>query len=137
MADNQLFYVGQKAFIRKGNELLLLVDPVYGLDLPGGRIQEGESNLTEALQREIEEEIGLEIEIGKPMVTWTWNLKVENKPTFLIGHDCTYLSGEIKLSDEHSDYRWVTQETYRAYIEQFRIENPEICIAIDDYFTVR
>lgn len=134
MADNQLFYVGQKAFIRKGNELLLLVDPIYGLDLPGGRIQEDESNLTEALQREIEEEIGLEIEIGKPMITWTWNLKVENKPTFLIGHDCVFLSGEITLSDEHSEFHWVTKETYLKLVDKYRKDNPEICEAIDLYF---
>ncbi len=37
-----LFSVGQKAFIRRGEEMLVIFDPVPGLDFPGGRITTGE-----------------------------------------------------------------------------------------------
>lgn len=137
MAKNQTFYVGQKVLIRKGDELLLLIDPRFGLDLPGGRIQEGEKDLNDSIQREIEEEIGLNVEIGEPAVTWTWQLKVEQHPVFLVGYESKYISGEIKLSAEHSEFHWVTKETYKILADKYREDNPEICEAIDRYFTRR
>jgi 8-oxo-dGTP pyrophosphatase MutT (NUDIX family) len=70
MKEDALFYVGQKAFIKKGNEVLVLGDPTEGLDYPGGKIQEGETDLVESLKREIREETGLEIFVGEPFVTW-------------------------------------------------------------------
>ena len=134
MADNQLFYVGQKAFIRKGNELLLLIDPKCGLDLPGGRIQEGESNLIASFKREISEEIGLNISIGQPLTTWTWRLDKDQSPVLLIGYSCFYISGEIRLSSEHSEYLWLTKEASKQLLNKYRKDNPEICEAIDLYF---
>lgn len=137
MAKNQTFYVGQKVLIRKGDELLLLIDPRSGLDLPGGRIQEGEKDLKVSMQREIKEEIGLNIEIGLPVVTWTWQIKVEQNPVFLVGYESKYISGEIKLSSEHSEFHWVTKETYSNFASKYREENPEICEAIESYFTLK
>ena len=43
MKDDALFCVGQKAFIEKEGKVLILHDPVEGLDFPGGKIQEGEA----------------------------------------------------------------------------------------------
>ena len=37
MAEDKLFYIGQKAFIEKGGKVLVLFDPGLGLDFPGGR----------------------------------------------------------------------------------------------------
>ena len=67
--------VAGKAIIRKDSEILLLqrssksgFDP--GLwELPGGKIDYGE-NLVEALEREVKEEVGLVIKIGRPFKTW-------------------------------------------------------------------
>lgn len=134
MAKNQTFYVGQKVLIRKGEELLLLIDPRFGLDLPGGRIQEGEKDLIDSMQREIKEEIGLIVEIGEPTLTWTWQIKVEQHPVFLVGYESKYISGEIKLSNEHSEFHWVTKENYLELVEKYRKDNPEICNAIVRYF---
>jgi len=137
MAKNQTFYVGQKVLIRKGEELLLLIDPRFELDLPGGRIQEGEKDLYASMQREIEEEIGLHVEIGTPVVTWTWQIKVEQHPVFLVGYESKYISGEIKLSEEHSEFLWVTKEAYKNLAGKYRKDNPEICDALDRYFATR
>ncbi len=118
MKEDQLYYVGQKAFIEKDGKLLILINPIFGLDFPGGKIQVGEMNLEKALQREVQEETGLEIEVGKPFVTWTVKHPTKEKyegRIFLVGYICKYLSGEINLSKEHSDFHWITKENYTEF----------------------
>ena len=39
MKKDALFCVGQKAFIDKNGEILILNDQIEGLDFPGGKIQ--------------------------------------------------------------------------------------------------
>jgi 8-oxo-dGTP pyrophosphatase MutT (NUDIX family) len=100
------FYVVQKAFIRKGIELLILNDPAEGLDYPGGKIQIGETDLVESLKREVREETGLEISIGEPFATWS------EAGFFLVAYRCEYVSGEIKLSNEHNNFSWVNKDNF-------------------------
>jgi 8-oxo-dGTP diphosphatase len=106
---HQLFQVGQKAFIERNGEVLIVFFPNGWLDLPGGRIDEGETDLVEALKREVREETTLEIEVGAPFATW---LSPGNK-VYLVGYRCRYVSGEVVLSDEHVSYRWVNRTNYR------------------------
>ena len=120
MAEDKQFYVGQKAFIANAKgEVLVLNDPIEGLDFPGGKIQEGETDFAEALKREVREETGLEIEVGAPFVTW-YNKFSEGehrnagKEVYLVGFKCQYFFGEIKLSDEHDKFQWVSQENYKS-----------------------
>jgi 8-oxo-dGTP diphosphatase len=112
-----LFCVGTKAFIRKGDEVLIINDPIKGLDFPGGKIQEGERDLVGALKREVREETSLEIEVGEPFVVWfneyTPDHRNYPKKVFLIGYRCEYVSGDVVLSEEHDGYRWLTKENYR------------------------
>ena len=107
MKEDQHFLVGQKAFIKNNKgQLLILIDPERGLDLPGGKIQEGELNFDEALKREIREETSLEIEVEEPFTRWyhegTQDSRYAGEPFFFVGFHCRYLSGEIELSDEHT-----------------------------------
>lgn len=116
MKEDAQFYVGQKAFIKKDNEILVLGDPQEGLDYPGGKIQEGETDLVYSLQREVREETGLEIKVGAPFATWT-NIfpahhRLAGKKVYLVGYKCDYVSGEVKLSDEHDKFQWVTKENF-------------------------
>lgn len=117
MNEDAIFYVGQKAFIRKEDEILVLGDPLEGLDYPGGKIQEGEENLTESLRREVMEETGLEIKIGRPFYTWTSifpkSHRFAGKKLFLVGYKCDYISGDVTLSHEHNKFSWVTKENYK------------------------
>lgn len=115
MANDQLLFVGQKAFIAKDGEILILVDPQLGVDLPGGKIKEGEVNLTEALKREVKEETGLKIEIEEPFTTWMIEFPPDHRnqgKVFLVGYKCKHISGEVVLSSEHSEYKWVNKDTY-------------------------
>lgn len=115
MVNDQLLFVGQKAFIDKDGKILVLTDPQLGVDLPGGKIKEGETDLTRALKREVKEETGLEIEIGEPFTTWMIEFPPDHRnqgKVFLVGYKCKYISGEATLSDEHTEYKWVNKENF-------------------------
>jgi 8-oxo-dGTP diphosphatase len=117
MNEDAEFYVGQKAFIRKGNTVLVLSDPHEGLDYPGGKIQLGETDLIESLKREVREETGLEIKVGAPLATWTNTFpphhRLAGKQVYLVGYRCEYVSGDVKLSDEHNKFVWVNKDNYK------------------------
>lgn len=123
MKNDALFCIGQKAFIEKDGKVLILNDPVEGLDFPGGKIQEGEakdgdaSSLIRSLQREVLEETGLEIEVFNPFAVWYHEFPKNHrnypKIVYLIGFKCKYKSGELKLSDEHDNFKWVDKDSYK------------------------
>ncbi|MFH1178539.1 MAG: NUDIX domain-containing protein [bacterium] len=116
MEEDQAYWVGQKAFIRKEDDVLVLTDPAEGLDFPGGKIQEGEIDLAESLKREVKEESGLEIEVGEPFAVWQNTFpahhKYAGKKVYLIAFRCNYISGDVTLNHEHNKFRWVNKKNY-------------------------
>jgi 8-oxo-dGTP pyrophosphatase MutT (NUDIX family) len=114
MAQDKLFFVGQKAFIEKEGKILVLFDSKGRVDFPGGKIQEGEVDLGMSLSREVKEETNLAIDIGTPFIAWSFDLPEGHlhagKAVFLVGYKCSYQKGELNLSDEHSRYEWVGKE---------------------------
>ena len=125
MLEDELFSVGQKAFIDRGSELLVLVDPILGYDFPGGKVQKGEIDFTEALRREVREETGLEIEVQEPFNVWyfEWPSTHRNagKKACVIDYRCKFVSGAIRLSDEHTKYIWVNEQNYPDYFKENNI----------------
>jgi ADP-ribose pyrophosphatase YjhB (NUDIX family) len=117
MAD-QLFYVGQKAFIEKDGKVLVLKHE-KGLDFPGGKVTEGQLDFTEELKREVREETGLEIEVGDPFVVWHTKFPKNGHFIYLVGFKCRYVSGELKLSDEHTGHEWIGKNDYQAFEDEF------------------
>jgi len=110
--------IGQKAFIRRGEEVLVVFDPVLGLDFPGGRIKTGETDPGAALKREVQEETSLTVYIESPFAVWFRKVpaharKSAGEEIYIVGFRCKYLSGEVSLSGDHDSYRWVRKETYR------------------------
>ena len=105
---HKLFQVGQKAFIERDGQVLVVFFPDGWLDFPGGRIEVGESDIVEALKREVREETSLEIEVGEPFATWLGR----GETVYLVGYRCRYISGEVQLSDEHGGSRWVGETEY-------------------------
>jgi 8-oxo-dGTP pyrophosphatase MutT (NUDIX family) len=105
---HKLFQVGQKAFIERDGQVLVVFFPNGRLDFPGGRIDEGESDIVEALKREVREETTLEIEVGEPFATWLGR----GETVYLVGYRCRYLTGEVQLSDEHGAFKWVGEADY-------------------------
>ena len=79
-------------------------------DLPGGGIDFGEQPFDAAI-REAKEEVGINIEIIKTLTfyampylsTWSVESIVEGK----------YISGDVMLSHEHSEFKWVNEKELR------------------------
>ncbi len=122
MKNDALFCVGQKAFIEKDGKVLVLFDPVEGLDFPGGKIQEGEavdadaSSLIVSLKREVMEETGLEVEVFSPFAVWYHEFPKESrnygKVVYLVAFRAKYVSGDVTLSEEHNNFKWVDKNDY-------------------------
>lgn len=112
MNEDEIFFVGQKAFIERDGAVLVLTDMNGWMDFPGGKMQKGEKDLAESLKREVREEVGLEIEVGEPFITWInfYNAphRLAGKQIFIVGYRCKYISGEIAISDEHTKHEWTT-----------------------------
>ena len=134
MKEDAKFYVGQKAFIKKGDEVLVLGLGDNKIHYPGGKIQIGEIDLKESIKREVREETGLEIKVGEPFYTWVHILpeshKLAGEQIYLVGYRCEYLSGDVMLSDEHDKFRWVNKNNYTE------IDNKSSYFdALDKYFS--
>ena len=112
------FRIGVKAFIIENRKLLFIRrrpnDPHNPgqWDLPGGRVDLGENPKT-GLARETKEETNLDIEIGIPLDVQHFT-RQDGQVITLLFFLCKKLSEEIKLSEEHQEYKWID------------LENPEI-----------
>jgi 8-oxo-dGTP diphosphatase len=77
----------------------------------GGRIKQFEEP-EEALRREVREETGLEIEVLKPLAVfhdYRGERTAENE-LVIITYWCKAKSDQVALSEEHTDYQWVSPE---------------------------
>jgi len=112
--EDEKFFVGLKAFIERDGEVLILYDDIVGLDFPGGKIQVSENNLERSLKREVMEETGIEIEVARPFTVWqrVMTKKHVGEMLLLIGFRCKYLSGDVTLSQEHKNFKWVNKNNY-------------------------
>lgn len=119
MASEKLFHVGVKALLTRpdGKVLVMKTGPFKEdeahWDLPGGRIQEGQSEL-EALAREIEEETGI-TDYGEPVYFGACISNIQIPlPNFTVGLVLIAYTvsldadATIAISEEHTEFQWVT-----------------------------
>jgi len=103
-----------KALIRKNSKFLMLKKSQdydftgHRWEQPGGKIEDGEDRF-KALKREIKEETGLQI--GKLEDLVRIEIEAEECINCYVIHVGEF-SGDIELSDEHEDYRWVSAEEF-------------------------
>lgn len=80
----------------------------------GGKLEFGEDTET-CLKREVREEVNLEIDIEG--IIYAKNVVIdEETQMFLVVYLCRYKDGEVKLSDEHTDLKWVNKEELKTII---------------------
>lgn len=118
------YHLGVKALLQNiaGQYLVLLVNcarlrnpgDVEYWDIPGGRLQEGDS-IEKTLCREIEEETDItSCEIGRHLGIFMSNLEIPtDHGTFgllLSIYEVRTNAELIRISDEHLEYRWVDKE---------------------------
>jgi 8-oxo-dGTP diphosphatase len=132
--EDKLFFVSQKAFIEKDGRVLILFNTSDNkFDFPGGKIKGGE-NFDESLEREIFEETNFKVDIGEVFFRWAKEIKrgkYAGDLAFLVGFKCKYKSGELKISDEHSSYRWVGKDNYKELDD-----GSENFAALEKYFAI-
>lgn len=122
MKQDASYFVSLKGLINRNGKILLLRDPqmdyVHQIELPGGKMQVGETDFRKTLKREIFEETGLKIKVGKPFdityFAYSSNSKHRNtgKQIFIVVFECQYESGNVKLSNEHDSYWWVDKASF-------------------------
>jgi 8-oxo-dGTP diphosphatase len=111
------FNVAVKGIIRKKGKILVLRrsqidDHKPGVwETPGGGMDE-KSSPQRALEREVAEEVNLKVKIKEPFNIFTFK---KDTGEFKIGITfiCDYVSGKVKLSPEHDDYRWIKSSEFK------------------------
>jgi 8-oxo-dGTP diphosphatase len=107
------FYVGLAAIIEKDNHFLILKRSSKKDFAPNtwepvtGRLERDENPESGAL-REIEEEIGVKAQVVMPIATSCFYRGGQEFPMVFIYYWLKYLEGEVKLSWEHTEYKWVS-----------------------------
>jgi len=86
----------------------------YGV--PGGRMNLGE-RFDDCLRREVWEEAGLEIRLGRPFFVSEWRpvVRGEQWQVTAIFFECFTETSEVKLSDDHDDFKWILPNEYKHH----------------------
>ena len=118
------FFFATKAFIICNGKLLILREsPAYDAgtnsgkyDVAGGRIHPGE-RWDECLLREIKEETGLSVKIGKPFAVNEWRPVVKGEPWQIVGvfFECFADVDKIVMDSEHDEYQWIEPKEYKKH----------------------
>lgn len=115
--------IAVKAFIVNDDNLMVIkrsLDDNFNpgiWEIPGGRVKGGEDPHL-ALKRETKEETGLSIRILKPLNVQHFK-KNPNLAITMIIFLCTCDSTDVKLSPEHSNFKWVPVNTAKKYLAEF------------------
>lgn len=117
-------FIATKAFVTyNGKVLLLRESSAYKdgsnagkFDVVGGRLSLGE-RFDEALLREVYEETGLTVKIGKPFYVGEWRPIVRDEEWQIVGtfFECPSESDLIILSEDHEEYEWIDPANYMNY----------------------
>jgi len=80
-------------------------------DVPGGGVDDGEG-LKKAAEREAKEECGLEIKIEENYFNDFYH---PEKVIHVYGFKADLIGGEIELSDEHTEFRWIAEDEWKSF----------------------
>jgi 8-oxo-dGTP diphosphatase len=122
--------VAVNAYLIRSDRFLLLkrcIPPaIWGP--PGGRLELLEDPVS-GLKREVMEETGLEIMVLEPVTTWFG--RFNGRLLLSIDYLCHAESDQVRLSAEHSDFRWLSITGLRQDRERYC--SPHVGFKLTDY----
>lgn len=133
MKEEKAHYVVATAIIIKDGKYLIIKRAPYEKafpnqwTVPGGKLEKADYINTEkdtkyhwynvlekSLRREVKEETGLEIKNIEYLTSLTF-IRPDDVPTVILSFYTKYISGEIDLDEDHTEYKWVTLEEAKDY----------------------
>jgi 8-oxo-dGTP diphosphatase len=121
--ETKLFAATKAFILYQGKVLLVRESSKYAdgsnagsYDVVGGRVTPGE-RFDESLLREIREETGLTVRIGRPFFVNEWRPVVRGEQWQIIGtfFECFADSSKVVLSGDHSEFIWIDPADFRQY----------------------
>lgn len=112
-------------------------------DLPGGRIEDGE-DIEDSLEREIKEELGIEVEIGPIINVFDFEKDYrKDKNISAYGKGLRFLAyhkgGKLKLSNEHKSFEWleIDKAIEKLETEGFEKDKRDALIKVKEYLELK
>ena len=96
--------------ILENNKVLLIKDSKDDFwKFCGGRVEDNDSNIEETTQREVKEEMGLDIEIldNEPYFFYTEKEKDGEKVSVVLAHFLARRIGEVAPGEDIKEWRWI------------------------------
>ncbi len=134
MHSTTLFQYCQKLVILSGDKTKVLLAKRKGeadydgtYSFVGGKMETSDESILAGMKREKDEEIGTSALINViPSETFNLMYRKKDGNSMILPHIASiYVSGDIKLNDEYSDYQWVSLDELEDF--EPKIENvPEL-----------
>jgi 8-oxo-dGTP pyrophosphatase MutT (NUDIX family) len=99
-ATPPVFPVSVKGVVLVGGQVVLLRNERSEWELPGGRLEAGESPAA-CVAREIREELAIEVAVADLLDCWVYEV-VPGREVVIVTYGCHHRGGSVAISPEHN-----------------------------------